>query len=368
MAAGPDGLNPADPGIVLLGDVARELEYGAARGGRDALLVHCGDVPTIGDGATRLMLDVREATDRRHHMVPATVAGPAGALARRDFALALLWPRAHLGMDFSEACIATAVRHVRPGGHVLLSARKQKGGKRLASTLQRLTGDLRTEARGSGYAVYVAARGESFDEELADEILARDYEIGDELLGELVLRSRPGVFSRKDLDDGTRCLLEHVLRADAQGRIEAPARVIDLCAGIGPLGLRAALDWPAARVLAIDSNFVAASLVEANAEAAGVADRVAVRCSDGMPTDVADDGELAGFREADLALVNPPTHADKDTLERLLGGLEPWLASRKRAMIVVNRPGRTIEVLKARGATGEMFEYPGYVVVEAWWP
>lgn len=366
-----DGLNPADPGIGLLGEVALDLEHGLARAGSSVLLVHCGDVPAIGNGATRLVLDVRETVGARHRCVPASVAGPAGELEDHDHGLALLWPRAHLGIDFSEACVATAVRRTRPGGWILLSARKQKGGKRLASTLQELTGDLRTVARKSGYALYAAQRGDTIDEALAHELSSRHYAIEDEtFLGDLVLESRPGVFSRRTLDDGTRCLLEHVLRADAQGRFGKsgpPERVIDLCAGIGPLGLRAALDWPGARVLAVDSNFVAASLVGFNAERAGVADRVVVRCHDGLPDDVANDGELAGFREADVALVNPPTHADKDTLERLLGGLRGWLGPRKRAMIVVNRPGRTIEVLKARGATGEMFEYPGYVVVEAWW-
>jgi len=357
--AAVDGLNPSDPGIALLGESALDLEYGVAHGGRDALLVHCGDVPRIGDAATRLVLDVRELESARHRCVPADVASVAGALDRNDFGVALLWPRAHLGIDFSEACIATAVQRVKPGGTVLLTARKQKGGKRLASTLQRLTGDLRVHERRSGYAVYAASRGDDYDRELADEITDRAYLIEDELLGELALVSRPGVFSRKQLDGGTRCLLEHVLRADAEGRIESPRKVIDLCCGIGPLGLRAALDWPKAEIYAIDSNFVASSLVEHNAAAAELTDRVKVRCHDGMPEPGENDF-------ADLALVNPPTHADKDTLEAILSGLWPWLGPGRKALIVVNRPGRTIEVLKARGATGEMYEYDGYVVVEAW--
>lgn len=358
--AGVDGLNPSDPGIALLGEAALDLEHGAARSGRDALLVHCGDVPVVGDAATRLILDARERADARHPCVAADLTGPAGELERSDFGVALLWPRAHLGIDFSEACIVAAVRRVAAGGTVLLAARKQKGGKRLASTLQQLTGDLRVHARRSGYAVYAATRAGDIDEELAESISARSYVIEDELLGELSLQSRPGVFSRKQLDDGTRCLLEHVLRADAEGRIEAPRHVVDLCCGIGPLGLRAAVDWPRARVLAIDTNFVAASLVARNAELAGVADRVEVRCHDGMPPWTGEEPH------ADLALVNPPTHADKAGLSAILGGLWPRLAPGRRAMIVVNRPGRTIEVLKERGATGEMYEYPGYVVVEAW--
>src|SRR5690606_24627090 len=66
-----EGLNPDDPGIRLLGQAAQGLPAS------DILLVHCGDVPTIPDGATRIVLDVRELAHTRH-----TIWTPARSIAR----------------------------------------------------------------------------------------------------------------------------------------------------------------------------------------------------------------------------------------------------------------------------------------------
>src|SRR5689334_19250118 len=51
-----EGLNPDDPGVRLLAEVARTIEPDAL------LLAHCGDLPGLRRGATRLILDVRERT------------------------------------------------------------------------------------------------------------------------------------------------------------------------------------------------------------------------------------------------------------------------------------------------------------------
>ncbi|NJK31498.1 MAG: methyltransferase, partial [Deltaproteobacteria bacterium] len=119
--------------------------------------------------------------------------------------------------------------------------------------------------------------------------------------------------------------------------------------------------WRRARVLAVESNLRAVALLEENARQAGVSERVEVLAHDGLP------GEMVGFKgEIDLALINPPTHADVGTLVRLLD-LEEWLAPGGSVLVVVNRPGTVVGILKELGAVVRGGERDGYYVFEGRW-
>jgi 16S rRNA G1207 methylase RsmC len=359
---GVDGLNPDDPGIRMLARAVVQLDPGAL------LLVHCGELPGLGADidTTRLILDVREHTGPHclADLGRADAHAPP-AFGERRFDAAVVWPRAHLGKDFSEECLATAALGLRPGGRLFCAARKQKGGKSLARTMRALLGDAAVEvvARDRGYHLWVGERGPNLNMELATELTCQRYELRDPALGDLVLASRPGVFSRRELDAGTRALLavaDAVL--DREGE---PERVVDLCAGVGPLALWAAARSSAAQVLAVESNLRAAALARANAEANGLGDRVEVCTSDGMP-EPSTAGAASFYGRTDLVLLNPPTHADPDTLLRLLD-LQRWLAPGKRVLLVVNRPGRAVELLTRLGATIDGGERDGYFVLSASW-
>ena len=356
-----DGLNPEDPGVRLLG---REL---ASVDPHELLLVHCGDLPGLQAGATRLVLDVREPIGSAHRCVPDV--GARSPIEASGFAAAALWPRAHLGKDFSERGLAIATLALREGGRVLCAVRKQKGGKSLARTMKALLGEANVQVieRERGYHLWVGTRGPDCDLALAEELLARSYEFEVAAgLGEpLRLLGRPGVFSRRGLDAGTQALLAvlaAVADADDRARLAPPRRVIDLCAGLGPLGLSAARRWPTARVLAVESNLRAGALIRENAERNGLATRVEVIEHDGMPS-----GASESFRGADLALLNPPTHADPHTLTRLLD-LRGWLGPGGRLLVVVNRPHPTVDILQEQlGAVVRGGERDGYFVLEARW-
>lgn len=358
------------------------------------LLVHCGDLPGPRAGATRLILDVRERTGcidehaqvrgpsgamppaTGHHCIadlgrdPAAEVGAPLPFGDRRFDAAVVWPRAHLGKDFSEECLATAALSLRAGGKLYCAVRKQKGGKSLARTMKALLGDdaVAVEARDKGYHLWVGQRREGeggLDAELAHELTSQRYMIGDPLLGELQLSSRPGVFSRQKLDAGTRALLavaDAMVRRDPS---KPPRRVVDLCAGIGPLGLWAAARGPAVRVLAVESNIRACALLRDNAASNGLDAQVKVVEHDGMPAlDLPAAKPFVGRTE--LALLNPPTHADPDTLLRLLD-LRRWLAPDGRLLLVVNRPGRAVELLTRLGAEIDGGERDGYYVLSARW-
>jgi 16S rRNA G1207 methylase RsmC len=348
---GLEGLNSDDPGVHLLAKVARTIEP------KSLLLAHCGDLPGLRPGATRLILDVRERTGSPHLLIP-DLGGPALPFGEARFAAAMVWPRAHLGKDFSEACLAVGALGLREGGRLYCAVRKQKGGKSLGKTMRALLGEeVEVIARDRGYHLWTGARGAGFDAELAEQLSTRAYEIRDPALGELVLDSRPGVFSRRELDDGTKALLAV---ADALlARETEPARVLDLCAGIGPLALWAASRFERAEVIAVESNLRACALLRSNAERNGLAASVHVCEHDGLPP-------VDTYAPVDLVLLNPPTHADGETLHRLLD-VRAWLRPGGQALLVVNRPQLAVRVLDELGAEFDGGERDGYFVIRARW-
>jgi len=343
------GLQRDDPGVVMLGRALASCDP------LGLLLVHCGDLPGIRTPATRLVLDCRELEGSPHRCVPLT----ADDVEPESMDFAAVWPRAHLGKDFQEACLARGAVALRRGGELFCAIKKRRGADSLQRTLTALMGHVEVLARGHGYRLFRSVRKQRIDGALAECLLSRRYTIEDLRLGDLVLSSAPGVFARKGLDPGTRCLIEHVA-----GRLEGPgpSRVIDLCAGVGPLALWAARRWSQASVLAVDSSYLAMALLEENARAASVDARVRAVISDGMPDDP---GLQQAHGRADLALVNPPTHAAPGDLARLLGGLRVFMAPKAPVVIVVNRAHRVVRILAELGAVVLPFEHDGFTVLEA---
>lgn len=361
-----DGLNPDDPGISRLAQAV------AGRLSREILLVCCGDVPGVGPEATRLVLDVREREGAVARTVGVdevdeargSVHGPHAA----GFGDAIVWPRPHLGKDFSVWCLARGALALRPGGSLWCAARKAKGAESLVEELHAMMGAVEVVARDKGYRVVRAQRTGAFDEARARASVGVRYVIEDPALPGLSLGSAPGVFSRRELDGGTRQLIEHA----AMQQLGSPSTVLDLGCGVGPLALWAALRWPAARVIAVDSNLRAVALARENAARHGLAGRVRVLASDGLPPTpqapeqpAAEDGE--GLEPFALALVNPPTHAEPEVLGRLCEDLRRWLLPGGVAMLVVSRPGRMTEQLVRAGASVEPFAYPRFTVLHARW-
>lgn len=346
-----DGLNPDDPGIRLLADAV------ADQPAREILLVCCGDIPGVGSEANRLVLDVREHDRAIARTLPVDLLGDAATPADN----VIVWPRPHLGKDFTRWCLARGASSLRPGGALWCAARKAKGALGLTDEIGRMMGEVDVVGRSRGYRLMRGRRGPAFDDSYAREVLATRYTIEDPALPGLVLHSAPGVFSRRELDGGTRQLIEH-----AAAHAPPPSTVLDLGCGIGPLALWAATRWTDARVLAVDSNVLAVALARDNASRHGLQPRVVVEASDGMPTPPT--ARARAFEGAvDLALVNPPTHADPETLRRFADDLKRWLRPGGLAMLVVNRGGRMTQQLAASGARVEAHAYARFTILHATW-
>ena len=141
---------------------------------------------------------------------------------------------------------------------------------------------------------------------------------------------------------GTRPTSERV-RESLFGRLEHygavdGARVLDLCAGSGALGLEAA-SRGAGEVVLVDSSRAAVAVCRANIRALGLRD---VRARRARAADF-----LAGPAPApmDLVLIDPPYDLDEAgvsaILEPLVRRRDPWLAP--GAVVVLERSARSPE-------------------------
>ncbi|MFC8921530.1 class I SAM-dependent methyltransferase [Cellulosimicrobium sp. NPDC057127] len=139
-----------------------------------------------------------------------------------------------------------------------------------------------------------------------------------------------GVFSPGRLDLGTQVLLRTVPPLDealaATAATAAPAHVLDLGCGWGPVALTMALEAPAATVWAVDVNERALDLVRRNADRLGLPGVRAV-----TPDEVPDDVALAALWS------NPPIRVGKDVLHAMLLRWLPRLAPGASAHLVVQR-------------------------------
>ena len=326
---------------------------------QELALVCGGALPGLGAGATRLITDVREEAIAGERCVPFSFAEDPALDGR--FTAAVVWPRAHLGKDFSLACIARAGLLLQPGGRLLCAVRKNKGGASLAREIERLVGNLTTLQRDRGYSLYCGEAQGPIDREAASALLGARYAIDEPLLGAPPLLATPGVFSRKHLDRGTRALILHAAQLATTGTLGEPRRILDLCAGLGPLGLWAARRWPDAVITAVESNLLAIACLKANTAARGLdgpPPRLRIEAADGLAK-----LSLPSF---DLALVNPPTHAGEDELRGLLAPL-PGLLRGGLALFVVNREGRLVGLLEELSAAIEIAAVPGFSIVSARW-
>ncbi|MEE9385211.1 MAG: methyltransferase [Nannocystaceae bacterium] len=359
-----DGLNPTDPGVLLLSTVA------ARRRNSSTVLAYCGDIPGAPEDAVRLILDVRERVGSAHTCQAASLDPSCSphALTLGSFATALCWPRPHLGKEFTLRTLAEAGLLLADGGELYCAARKKKGGKTLALAMRALMGQTETIARKHGYHLYRSIRTRAFDETLARTYATRFLRFADTALGEFELETTPGVFSHRGLDAGTRCLIEHLEHLEhvrAQAPTSEPSYCIDLCSGVGPLAIWWAKRWSANSVLAIETNVLAAAMIRRNADRLGIGKRLTVRNGDGL--DRADPVCAPLLGSCEIALCNPPTHASPEELARLLGELRPFMARDAAAHIVVNRPGSATAALEQSGARLQVFPYPGYTVLTARW-
>lgn len=131
-----------------------------------------------------------------------------------------------------------------------------------------------------------------------------------------------GVFSKKEVDFGSRLLVESI-------ELPSNSRILDVGCGYGPLGLTLAKEDPTCTVTMVDVNERALHLCRKNAELNQISN---VRIFESYLLDQLE-GEVF-----DLILTNPPIRAGKEVVHRLfeqsVQALQPngelWIVIQKK--------------------------------------
>jgi 16S rRNA (guanine1207-N2)-methyltransferase len=146
------------------------------------------------------------------------------------------------------------------------------------------------------------------------------YRVGERLLH---VRTRPGVFSHRRVDDGARALIKSLSEP-------LPERVLDLGCGSGAVGLAAAIQSPQVRLLGTDSNPRAVEALVWGADRNGVAAQVqaALDC----------DGQAVPAAAFDLVLANPPYYSHFRLAELFCRIAARALATGGRLLLVTKSP------------------------------
>jgi 16S rRNA (guanine1207-N2)-methyltransferase len=155
------------------------------------------------------------------------------------------------------------------------------------------------------------------------EVESNPQSIQFELRGHsLRFKTDQGVFSKREVDFGSRTLIENFELPETEGDL------LDVGCGYGPIGLALAKDFEDRMVHMIDVNERALSLANENAKANGI-QNVSIYQSD----------RYQNVKEKRFAaiLTNPPIRAGKDTVHSILSESYDYLADKGELWVVIQK-------------------------------
>ncbi|MGM0899275.1 MAG: class I SAM-dependent methyltransferase [Bacillota bacterium] len=163
-----------------------------------------------------------------------------------------------------------------------------------------------------------------------------------------------GVFSKSDVDFGSRLLIE----AFDEPGIEGP--ILDVGCGYGPIGMAIAKAFPQRQVHMVDVNARAIELAQKNAAMNGV-ENISVYESDGLSS-----VEHEAFS---AILTNPPIRAGKETVFRFYEEAFEKLATSGSLWVVIQKkqgaPSTQEKLQELFGEVRVADKKKGYFVLEA---
>jgi len=141
----------------------------------------------------------------------------------------------------------------------------------------------------------------------------------------LTFETLPDLFSPKNIDPGTKLLLNEIFKSDIDY-----TNVLDWGCGWGVLGIVLAAKNPKAKVTAIDSDIAAIKISQSNKELSKLTniDIIASYGFDSIPKD----------KKFDLIASHPPTHRGRQVVEDMI----------KDSFLHLNKDGSLFLVVEAR--------------------
>lgn len=168
---------------------------------------------------------------------------------------------------------------------------------------------------------------------------------------ELRLQTQPGVFAHRELDEGSRMLIEAM-------RVSPTARVLDWGCGYGAIGIVAAKLATQGHVTLVDVDIRAIRLTQRNLELNGV-ENAEIVLSDGVH-------DLPPKSRFDVIVSNPPTHSGREVLDDMVESTYKALRPRGQFYLVINRLlSLRRKVDSVFGNSETMARHKGFVVIRA---
>jgi len=238
-------------------------------------------------------------------------------------------PPIHRGTEAVFEMIERAQPKLRNGASFYIVAKVRRGAKSYMRKLTETIGPAKVLKRSGGYWVMRAERSPICPPEVVD-LSKYVHTIDADVRGRKYrLASGAGLFSRKELDDGTRLLIEAL-------DIRPRHTVIDVGCGYGPIGIVAAHLAPVGRVVMIDCDARAIEYASRNI----ASHHLSHAKKGGKPRVEAVLGDLFGpvpGERFDRVVSNPPFHEGTDVLFPLVDEAYRHLRVHGRLYLVLMR-------------------------------
>jgi len=253
---------------------------------------------------------------------------PACETATLDVALVRLLK----GRDLTRMLFMASFACLRPGGRLYLAGANKAGIKSAARDCSELFGEGLVLAYKGGNRVVSFSRPGTWPQPLPESYARAGVRRGtwhefDLPFRDRVyhLRTRPGVFSWRSLDEGTRLLLDHL-------KVRSDERVLDVGCGYGVVGMCAADHAREGEAVLVDIDSLACDCARENLVRNGISNAYVV-LGDGV--------SAAGRHDFTLIVSNPPFHSgqgvDLGATVRFISEARASLKARGRLVLVANQ-------------------------------
>lgn len=168
-------------------------------------------------------------------------------------------------------------------------------------------------------------------------------------------RTDSGVFSRQQMDFGSRLLVETLLE-----QLPITGDVLDLGCGYGPMGIAVAQEHPEIHVDMVDVSERALELARDNAKLNGV-DNVTIQTSDGY--------ETVTKMDYQVILTNPPIRAGKAVVHRFIEEAHDHLTAGGHLVLVIQKkqgaPSAKNKMIETFGNVERIALKKGYWILDS---
>lgn len=269
-----------------------------------------------------------------------------------EFDAAALALGQHGEAEFVRDLLQGAWNQLRIGGQ-LIAATDNPRDRWLDEQLVALGGKLVRQSHEHG-RIYIATKREPLRKQkrFECELVFRD---GERLLK---LRTRPGIFSHRQVDPGARALIRAMSILDGM-------HVLDLGCGSGAVAVAAAARASRVQVLALDSNPRAVEAVQWAAVANQLPSLHAMLDCDGSAIRNAPVDSWYRPGQFDLVATNPPYYSNFRIADLMIQTAEEALAPEGQLLVVTKSPEWYADRLADNFADIEFLDARQYIVVRA---